>query len=267
MDNARDFFPEGVTDDDLGASSGASHAVREIIPDHYLNQAIGACCSDNGRLVLSRAVRDLIAHYAPTDRPWMNEIPRERRRQFLNELASTTGRALPPDEPIRAEPTLPRDEPIWAKPTLAGQDAKLIINGYEPIAVSGKAAVAKGWNTRPSTIEAVAAQSAGVIMDIIDRERVGHSAPSPASSTAARDVKRGPSQAGISGALLEAALGYGEGGIPVFPCNPDNKKPLTEHGFKDATTDPEKIRSWWREHPQAMIGVPTGPASGIFVID
>jgi hypothetical protein len=58
-----------------------------------------------------------------------------------------------------------------------------------------------------------------------------------------------------------------EEGIPVFPCNPYNKRPLTEHGFKGATTDPERIRPWWREHPQAMIGIPTGSASGVFVID
>lgn len=68
-------------------------------------------------------------------------------------------------------------------------------------------------------------------------------------------------------AVLEAALDYAESGIPVFPCNPDNKRPLTEHGFKDASTDTAQIRSWWREHPKAMIGVPTGAASGIFVID
>ncbi len=68
-------------------------------------------------------------------------------------------------------------------------------------------------------------------------------------------------------AVLEAALDYAESGIPVFPCNPDNKRPLTEHGFKDASTDTAQIRSWWREHPRAMIGVPTGAASGIFVID
>jgi hypothetical protein len=31
----------------------------------------------------------------------MNAIPQERRRQFLDELAKITGRALPPEEPIR----------------------------------------------------------------------------------------------------------------------------------------------------------------------
>jgi hypothetical protein len=45
------------------------------------------------------------------------------------------------------------------------------------------------------------------------------------------------------------------------------KAPLIEHGFKEASTDQFKIRSWWAKHPNAMIGVPTGPASGFWVLD
>jgi prophage regulatory protein len=45
-------------------------------------------------------------------------------------------------------------------------------------------------------------------------------------------------------AVLVAALEYAGWGLPVFPCG-DNKAPLTEHGFKDATTDPKQIREWW----------------------
>jgi putative DNA primase/helicase len=67
--------------------------------------------------------------------------------------------------------------------------------------------------------------------------------------------------------VLAAALDYAELGIPVFPCSPDDKKPLTERGFKDASADPEIIRAWWRSHPKAMIGVPTGEPSGVFVLD
>lgn len=64
--------------------------------------------------------------------------------------------------------------------------------------------------------------------------------------------------------LLEAALRYAELGYPVFPCAPGGKKPLTEHGFHDATTDSEQIEAWWREHPCANIGMPT---AGMVIVD
>ena len=66
---------------------------------------------------------------------------------------------------------------------------------------------------------------------------------------------------------LDAALEYARLGIPVFPCNPLDKTPLTPNGFDAATTDEAQIRAWWGKWPNAMIGVPTGPASGIWVLD
>ncbi len=67
--------------------------------------------------------------------------------------------------------------------------------------------------------------------------------------------------------LLDAALDYARGGLPVFPCHPETKRPLSSNGFKDATTDENIIRSWWASHPNAMIGLPTGPRSGVWVLD
>ena len=67
--------------------------------------------------------------------------------------------------------------------------------------------------------------------------------------------------------MKEAALELALQGTPVFPCNPITKGPLSEHGFKQATTDPATIAKWWEKTPSAMIAVPTGKASGFWVLD
>ena len=69
--------------------------------------------------------------------------------------------------------------------------------------------------------------------------------------------------------------------VPVFPCRrtPEEltvrgkpklygpKTPLTPNGLHDATQDPERIRAWWRQWPDALVGVPTGSVTGLFVLD
>lgn len=67
--------------------------------------------------------------------------------------------------------------------------------------------------------------------------------------------------------FLIAALAYARRGWHVFPCKPLGKQPATRNGFKDATTDEEQINRWWAAMPQANIGLRTGAASGVFVID
>ena len=67
--------------------------------------------------------------------------------------------------------------------------------------------------------------------------------------------------------VLAAALHYAAGNTPVFPVNFADKHPLCPHGLKDATIDEGQIRTWWRIYPCAMIGVPTGPRSGVWVLD
>jgi hypothetical protein len=64
--------------------------------------------------------------------------------------------------------------------------------------------------------------------------------------------------------MLTAAIQYAEMGFPVFPCIAGSKKPLTKHGFKDATTNIEAIESFWRKNPKANIGIPT---NGLLVVD
>jgi putative DNA primase/helicase len=66
---------------------------------------------------------------------------------------------------------------------------------------------------------------------------------------------------------LQAALAYASRGWPVFPCNRENKQPLTEHGVKDATIDPDVIAGWWKRWPDAMIALACGRAAGVFVLD
>lgn len=67
-------------------------------------------------------------------------------------------------------------------------------------------------------------------------------------------------------ALRDAALGYAAAGWPVFPCWTPGKTPITSHGFKDATTDPAVIATWWTRWPTANIAVATG-SPGPDVID
>jgi len=67
--------------------------------------------------------------------------------------------------------------------------------------------------------------------------------------------------------MLEAALDYAARGWAVHPLKPRGKEPLTAHGHKDATTDPEQIKAWWNDTPTANIGIACGPASGILVLD
>lgn len=66
--------------------------------------------------------------------------------------------------------------------------------------------------------------------------------------------------------FLSAALELAAAGVPVFPCKPD-KSPYIAGGFKAATTDAATIRRWADTFPDALVGVPTGEASGLFVLD
>src|SRR5215469_1885985 len=54
------------------------------------------------------------------------------------------------------------------------------------------------------------------------------------------------------------ALKLARKGIAVFPCCNKTKKPLTKHGFKDASADGDLVHEWWTQWPDALVGVPTG---------
>jgi hypothetical protein len=66
---------------------------------------------------------------------------------------------------------------------------------------------------------------------------------------------------------LHHALALARQAVPVFPCNPKNKAPLTERGFHNASTDPQTIHQWWQRWPDALVGVPTGPRFVVIDVD
>jgi replicative DNA helicase len=86
---------------------------------------------------------------------------------------------------------------------------------------------------------------------------------------------------------LPAADAYAKKGYAVFPlysmrngrcsceddeCNvPENKSrgkhPRTQHGFKDATTDPATITKRWTDSPDSNVGIRTGEVSGLVIVD
>jgi hypothetical protein len=63
---------------------------------------------------------------------------------------------------------------------------------------------------------------------------------------------------------LKAALRYAKRGWYVLPL--DGKKPYTAHGYHDATTDRAAIKEWWRQWPDANVGVAL-KSSKLVVVD
>ena len=50
-------------------------------------------------------------------------------------------------------------------------------------------------------------------------------------------------------------MSYARQGFTIFPCLPSGKRPMTLHGFKDATCDEKQIGKWWKQWPTANIGL------------
>lgn len=66
-------------------------------------------------------------------------------------------------------------------------------------------------------------------------------------------------------ACLSAALRYAERGWRMLPVK--GKIPLLKDWPTLATTDPDTIRSWWAQWPDANVGIATGKESGVLVLD
>ena len=66
--------------------------------------------------------------------------------------------------------------------------------------------------------------------------------------------------------LLSHALKYAKAGYKIHPCR-KNKTPHLNDWPNLASSDPEKIKQWWSEFPDASIGCACGPGSGVWVVD
>jgi len=60
---------------------------------------------------------------------------------------------------------------------------------------------------------------------------------------------------------------YAAMGWPLFPCSNKSKKPLTSHGFKDATTDVGQLKAWHGQHVGCAWGCATSSERGVIDID
>lgn len=66
--------------------------------------------------------------------------------------------------------------------------------------------------------------------------------------------------------LKVAALAHAKNGFYVIPLVENSKRPLISDWQNRATTNPLQIDSWWREHPNANIGIAC-EVSNLIVID
>lgn len=66
---------------------------------------------------------------------------------------------------------------------------------------------------------------------------------------------------------LGAALRLAERGFLVFPCQAETKRPHTAQGFKNASNDPKTVCAWWKQWPDALVGVPAGEKFVVLDLD
>ncbi len=121
----------------------------------------------------------------------------------------------------------------------------------------------RGADARPARSEKGTRVARRVARADHDRHRRSDHARFRAPSL--RSPRRGVRVEDRVNALLHDALWLAKGGLPVFPCAA--KAPRTEHGFKDASRDPEQITAWWTKWPAANIGMPTGKVSRLVALD
>jgi len=67
-------------------------------------------------------------------------------------------------------------------------------------------------------------------------------------------------------AIVDFALAAAGRGWKVFPLKPHSKRPITEHGQKDATDDVDQIRAWFSAGRDFNYGIACD-VSGLYVVD
>jgi hypothetical protein len=67
--------------------------------------------------------------------------------------------------------------------------------------------------------------------------------------------------------MITAAKALAALGLAVFPVAGDCRRPLTPHGYKDATTARESVSNLWRRNSRANVAMACGAVSGVFVLD
>ncbi len=60
---------------------------------------------------------------------------------------------------------------------------------------------------------------------------------------------------------------YTQQGYRLLPVAPNGKVSLVKDWPQKATQDPAILEEYWRQCPEANIGLATGEASGCFVLD
>lgn len=92
----------------------------------------------------------------------------------------------------------------------------------------------------------------------------------PNHTTTVPTGKRPTSLSIQSSELAADAVELVRRGFSVLPLATRAKEPngrLVPHGVYDASSDPDRVAAWWCDTPDGNIGIATGRASGVFVVD
>lgn len=71
----------------------------------------------------------------------------------------------------------------------------------------------------------------------------------------------------MSKPMIESALWYRRKGFSVIPCQKNKKPYIKWEPYQLQKPTEDEIREWWGKWPNANIGLPCGPVSGVDVLD